>query len=144
MRKLITLLAIICMTSSAIAQNYGTLRGLSYRHDFQKDFENDMRLNELQQAEVQHKYKQIQELYKYQTEHNDVTDGWHTVVATDGSSLFDSRSVYVSNGAVTVYKNGAGDSMLISSGGKIIDEKTIIALKENNNIIELYFGFKLQ
>lgn len=144
MRKLITLLAIICLTSSAIAQNYGVLQGLSYKHDFQKDIENDMRLNELQRAEVQRKYKQIQELYKYQTEHNDVTDGWHIVVATDGSRLFDSRSVYVSNGAVTIYKNGAGDAIAISSGGKVIDEKTIIALKEKNNIVELYFGFKLQ
>ncbi len=142
-QKLFPTILLFIVTYNTSAQDYGIMQGAAYKHDFYRALEMERQGESLRRERVQLNYLKLQNIYNYKPSYAAVLDGWHKVVATDATKFMESRSVYVSGGVVTVYKNGEGISMTIQNGGRVVDEKTIIHLKENDSLLELYFGITL-
>ena len=133
--------------SMGFSQNAGIAKAFSYEHNWDNDINNLHRNSisyqqaiEARNKKIQSTYKQLVDLYNSQGNYNSVSNGQHTVIATNGYDFMEYRNVLVEDSIVTGYANGEGKTINILKGGKITNEKTTIYL-ENNSILELYFGF---
>ena len=151
MKERLILPILLIITISAFGQNTGLTRGAAYRHDWAAQQKHDAQEASLDRQayidyilRIKSNYDQLQSQYKYKTSYSPISDGWQNAVSTNGYDLFENRQVFVSSGVVTQYLNGENNSLEIASGGRIIDEKTIIFFNDNDRPIELYFKFKVQ
>jgi hypothetical protein len=74
--------------------------------------------------------------------HPKIQNGWHIVYVLDRIDACLIRNVYVENGKITIYKNGAGKEFKIKTGGIINQGKSNISydfIYKNGNVKEMIF-----
>ena len=146
-----------------MAQNYGVINGLSYKHDYQKDIDNLMRQQQLdfqnrllyeaklQAVKAEQKEKamacanQIKELYPTFGKYPDhLNDGWYNVAVTNYYDMCGERKVYVQNNRITKYFVDNYSERTISFSSPIVDGKAHIKFFINGADTEIHDVYFLE
>jgi len=133
-----------------IFSNGQSTQGLNYIHDYNRDLQNQIILNNYETELQNERYEKIKEAYKKSLEINKYSStpkenpstGWYKVLMTDGKSQVGNRQVYVEGGIVTIYTNAAGAKFTKILGGKVIDFRTVVGIDENT-FLELFFNISV-
>jgi hypothetical protein len=90
---------------------------------------------------------ELKSKYANLTVYPKATEGWNIVNVTDGNLFCDVRSVFVSNGKITLWKRADGVEVPILSGGVISNGKSTVTITGSNNQVltnDVYFDGTIQ
>jgi hypothetical protein len=101
----------------------------------------------LQYQNAQDCISDLKRKYTLLKKHTTAQDGWNIANAHDGDGFCGVRKVFVENGRVTKYRTGNDVEIQITSGGKIINNKTTISyqsphvegIRTHLIVIDIYF-----